>query len=102
MSSDYGFALVAACLRYSSLSAGDTDYHALGTLQLTLEPGNQSLQSSVIIVNNIVVENYQEKFTLHLQTNQRTVNVKDAFSNTTVTILDDDSKQFKCTMPTVY
>ena len=57
-----------------------------------LEPGNQSVQGNVKIVNNTVAEKYQEKFTLHLRTNQRNVSVKDGFGETTVTILDDDGK----------
>ena len=96
MSSDYEFALVMACLAYThSLSAGGDDYLALPTFQLMLGPGNQSVEGNVSIVNNTAVEKYQEIFTLHLQTDQRNVIVMDGFGNTTVTILDDDSKWFQ-------
>ena len=64
----------------------------VGTLPQQLLPGQSSVQHSISIVNDDVLEMTQETFRLDLQTTQLLVSVPAGFSEAVVTITDNDSK----------
>ena len=74
---------------------GSKDYVGLGIVHLQLQPGQRSVQYTVIIVNDDLMEVDEEMFTLHLSTDQDWVATLTGFDYSVVTIADDDSKLHK-------
>ena len=64
----------------------------VGTMPQQLQLGQSSVQHSVSIVNDDVLEMSQETFTLNLQTSQPLVSIMTGFDQALVTITDNDSK----------
>ena len=77
------------------LPLGGMDYVGLGIVHLQLQPGQRSVQYSVTVVNDDLMEVDEEKFTLRLSTEQDRVATLTGFDHSVVTIVDDDSKLHK-------
>ena len=75
-----------------TLTSGEMDYIALGSVHLQLQPGQRSVQYNVPIVNDDVTEMDQETFVLNLRTDQDRVATLNGFDSTIVTVMDEDSK----------
>ena len=73
------------------LISGGSDYNIEeGNNELQLLPGEPNVQR-IIIVNDAVEES-NETFTLSLEQSQARVNIHPDFSQTVVTIVDDDGR----------
>ena len=85
----------AATYGMHSSPLGSKDYVGLGIMHLQLQPGQRSVQYTVTVVNDNVMEVDEEMFTLHLSTDQDRVATLTGFDHFVVTITDDDSKLHK-------
>ena len=75
-----------------SFILGLLDYIGLGTLSLTIQPGQTSVRHNISIVNDEVTEVDEETFMLQLVSQTERVSVKPGFGSALVTITDDDGK----------